>query len=722
MSVPLWRRSSGRVARTETVLQLEAAECGAASLAMVLSHFGRHVPLEELRALCGVSRDGSKASSILKAARALGLTAKGFKAEPKDLRNLQPPMIAFVNFNHFVVVEGLRGDQIMLNDPAVGRRLLTAESFDAIFTGVVLTFAPGPDFVRGDSRPPLWGALLARTRGFRGAISYVLLASLMLIVPGVLIPVFSRLFVDRVLVQGLHDWLPALLLGMLLTAVARYALSLLQDHHLTRAELLLAVRGSRELFAHILHLPLAFFGARYSGEIADRLRLSDRLAALLTGELAQAALSLVTAIFFLGAMALLSWRVALVVAALSLLNWLVLLLSASRVAEGHQRLGIERGKLLGTGMAGLQDIETFKAAGYEDSFFARWTGLHAQVQGSQQQVGAASILVGAFPSFTASLTTAAVLTIGGLEIMQGGLSVGSLVALQSLAASFAAPMATLSGLGMGIQDVKSHVARIEDVLSQDLEGMPAERPEAAALQALPEGQVRLRGVSFGYLPLEPPMIEGLDLEIPAGASVALVGASGSGKSTIGRLIAGLVRPTAGEILLDETPLIAWPSSLRCAALAFVDQEILLFEGSIRDNLTLWDPTVADSAVVRAAEDAEIHSHIASRPGGYGARVEEAGRNFSGGQRQRLEIARALVGDPRVLVLDEATSALDPVTESRLMENLKRRGCTLIIIAHRLSTIRDCDEILVLERGVPVERGPHEDLIALDGAYKRLIDE
>ncbi len=718
----LFERNRSRIARTESVLQLEAAECGAASLAMVLAYSGRRLPLEELRAACGVSRDDSKASSLLKAARAYGLMAKGLKAEPVHLRDISPPLIAFVNFNHFLVVEGFRGGTVLLNDPAVGHRRVSEEEFDAMFTGVVLTFKPDETFERGDSRPSIWRSLYRRSLGFRAAIAYVFLASLALVIPGVLVPVFSQVFVDQILIQQLDDWLWPMVVGMLLTAGVRLVLTLLQTHYLTRAEIQLGIRSSRELFAHILHLPIGFFGARYAGEIADRLRLSDRLAALLTGDIARAALSLLTAVFFLAVMALFSWRVALVVGLLNLLNLGLLIAVSRRISESYRKVALERGKLAGVGVSGLQDIETFKAAGYEDSFFVRWSGLHATVVNSEQRIGGAALLAAAFPTLAATLSTAAVLTLGGLEVMNGGLTVGSLVALQTLAASFAGPVATLTHFGMGIQDVKSHTERIDDVLNQSVDLESGNDIPIDTVRRIPGGSITLECVSFGYLPPEPPLIDSFDITIPAGSRVALVGASGSGKSTLGRIMTGLNKPTGGEILFDGVPIAQWAPSALSASRAYVDQEIVLFEGSVRDNLTLWDPTIPDAAVIRAAQDAVIHDLISTRPGGYRASVEEDGRNFSGGQRQRLEIARALVSHPRILVLDEATSALDPVTENQLMRNLHRRGCTLMIIAHRLSTIRDCDEIIVPDRGVPVERGTHDQLVALDGAYRRLIEE
>jgi len=711
-----------RIAHTDSILQLEAAECGAASLAMVLSFFGLRLPLVELRYACGVSRDGSKASSLLKAARYYGLGAKGLKAEPEHLKNLTPPMIAFVNFNHFLVIEGFKGSKVLLNDPAVGHRSVTHAEFDAMFTGVVLTFKPDENFKKGNSRPSIWRSLYTRSKGFRSAVSYVFLASLALVIPGILIPLFSRVFVDQILVQQLNDWLLPLVFGMLLTAVVRYGLTILQTHYLTRAEIQLSIKGSSELFAHILHLPMSFFGARYAGEIADRIRLNNRLATLLTGDIARAGLGLLTAVFFLAVMAVFSWRVALVVGILNLLNLAVLISMTRKVSEGYKKVAIERGKLAGVGVSGLQDIETFKASGYENAFFTRWSGMHSNMINSEQQIGGAAIFTSSFPTLVAALSMAAVLTLGGLDVMHGDLTIGSLVALQSLAISFAGPVATLTSFGMSIQDVKSHVERIDDVLNHSLDSGHNETISNQSLTRLPSGSIKLENVSFGYLPLEPPLIENFSIDIPSGSRIALVGGSGSGKSTLGRIIAGLNKAVSGEVLFDGIVFSEWPVAALAATRAHVDQDIVLFEGSVRDNLTLWDPTIPDTAIIRAAQDAMVHDVISARPGGYNARIEEDGKNFSGGQRQRLEIARALAGDPRIMILDEATSALDSVTENQLMENLRCRGCTLVIIAHRLSTIRDCDEIIVLDRGVPIERGTHEELVALNGAYKQLIED
>lgn len=711
----------GRRARTDTVLQLEAAECGAASLAMILSHFGRRVPLEELRFACGVSRDGSKASAILKAARAYGLEAKGLKAEPEDLRGLAMPMIAFVNFNHFLVIEGIRGSKVLLNDPAVGPRSVSMEEFDAMFTGVVLSFARGETFERGDTRPSVGRALRARLKGFEVAVFFIFLASLALVVPGVLMPVFSRLFVDYVLVERFDNWLLPLVLGMVLTAVIRGFLTELQTQHLLKAEARLAVDGSRSLLWRMLRLPMQFFSHRFAGEIADRLDLNDGLARILTGELSRAALSAVTAVLFFLLMLTYNVKLALIAGVLTAINVALLAIVSRQLADGWRKISLERGKVHATAVSGLQDIETFKATGAEDAFFARWAGQFSNVVNAEQRLGIPMLLLTSTPVLLQAISTSAVLVIGGFEIMSGTMTLGMLVAFQTLLASFSAPVTALTQVGAEIQQLQSFTARLNDIEHQPLDRRFQDERNSLRPDSLPVGAVRLNQVSFGYAPLEPPLIEALDLSIKPGSRLGLVGLSGSGKSTIGKIVAGLHEPWSGRLEIDGRPFADWPPAAIAARLAYVDQDIALFEGTVRENLSLWDATLSEQDMIAAAQDAQIHDFIVSRPGGYDSRIEEGGRNMSGGQRQRMDLARALAGNPSIIVLDEATSALDPVTELAVMEAIRRRGSTCVIIAHRLSAIRDCDTIIVLERGQPIEQGQHEDLLALGGQYADLLE-
>jgi NHLM bacteriocin system ABC transporter peptidase/ATP-binding protein len=713
-----------RRTRTPTVLQMEAVECGAAALGIVLAHFGRWVPLEELRIACGVSRDGSKASNMVKAARQYGLEAKGFKKEPQALRTTRPPMILHWNFNHFVVLEGFGSKgQVYLNDPAGGPRTVTGEELDQAFTGVVLTFQPGPEFEKKGDPPRLVPALRSRLAGARAALAFVLLAGLALVIPGLVVPVFSKVFIDSVLLENRRDWLPPLLLAMGFTALMTGALTWLQQSHLLRLETRLAVGASSRFLWHVLRLPTEFFSQRSAGDISSRVAINDRVAQLLTRDLATNALGTLMIVFFAAILFQYDPVLTLVGIGVVSLNVAALRYVSRKRVDGNRRLAQDQGKLIGTAIGGLQTIETLKATGGESDLFTRWAGYQAKVVNGRQDLERYTQILDAVPPMLSAVNTALILGIGGLRVMNGDMTLGGLVAFQLLMALFIAPINRLVSLGGRLQIVEGDMNRLDDVLRYRIDptagtGAGEEPAEGEAVKLA--GHLELRKVSFGYSRLDPPLIEGLSITLKPGSRVALVGGSGSGKSTVSKLITGLYQPWEGEIRFDGRSRSEIPPGVMTNSLATVDQSVFLFEGTVRENLTLWDPTIPLPEVVAAAKDACIHDDIAARPGGYDSPVDEGGTNWSGGQRQRLEIARALVGRPTVLVLDEATSALDPTTESRIDEGLRRRGCTCLIVAHRLSTIRDADEIIVLEQGKVIQRGSHDDLKGGDGPYARLI--
>jgi NHLM bacteriocin system ABC transporter peptidase/ATP-binding protein len=713
-------RRSRRV-KTPTVLQMEAVECGAAALGIVLGYHGRIVPLEELRGRCGVSRDGTRASHLLKAARSYGLTARGFSMEPGQLPFLPLPAIVFWEFGHFVVVEGFGKGCVYLNDPAGGPRVVTDEEFDQAFTGVVLVFEPGPEFRKGGTRRGLIGPLRRRLAGSTGALLFLVLVSVALIAPAVVIPAFLRIFVDQVLIGRLHGWLRPLLVGMALTALLQAGLTWLQQACLLRLENRLALGTAYRFFGRVLRLPLEFFSQRDSGEIGSRVECNDRIAQLLSGELATHLLNVLTAGFLVLVMLSYDGLLTLVGLVIAGLNVLGLHLVSRRRRDVYQRLLQERGKLMGTAMAGLQTIESLKATGSESDFFVRWSGRYARVKAAEQQMGLWNLLLSAGPPFLFALNMAAILAIGALRVMDGRMTIGVLLAFQSLMVSFLTPINALVALGGSLQEVEGEMNRLDDVHCHEAQPESGREETASPELGRLRGQLELRNVTFGYSRMEPPLIEDLSLTVRPGARVALVGASGSGKSTVARIASGLYRPWSGEVLLDGRPLSEIPRAVRADSMALVDQTIFLIEGSVREVLTLWDATVAEPDMVQAARDAWIHEVIAARPGGYASRVEEGGFNFSGGEQQRLEIARALVNNPSLLILDEATSALDPVAEEEIAGNLRRRAITCLIVAHRLSTIRDCDEIIVLDRGKIVQRGTHDQLMALDGPYRQLVE-
>ncbi len=709
--------------RTPTVLQMEAVECGAAALAMVLGYHGRIAPLEELRLECSVSRDGIKASNILKAARKYGLTAQGLKKEPEGLGEVPLPAIVFWNLNHFVVFEGIKGKKVYINDPAMGPRVISKEDFDQSFSGVVLTFEPGPQFKKGGVKRSLFQALRERLTGSRLALTYVVLAGLFLVIPGLVIPIFSKIFVNNILIEEMHSWIKPLLIGMFLTAFLRGSLTWLQQYFLLRFETKLAVTTSARFFQHIFMLPVEFFTQRYGGEIGFRVQLNDKVAQLLSGQLATNVINVVMMIFYAVVMFKYDVLMTAVGCFAALLNLLALQLVSRKRVDLNQKMLQEQGKLVGTSMRGLQMIETLKGTSSESDFYAQWAGYLAKLFNAQQGLGFSTQLLTSIPTLLSNLTNVVILGLGGLRVMTGHLSMGELVAFQSLMASFMVPVTGLVNIGSLIQEAHGDMNRLDDVFHYAVDKQFSSNPEEDKDHAAPaklSGRLELRNISFGYNRLAAPLIENFSLALQPGSRVALVGGSGSGKSTIAKLVTGLYEVWGGEILYDGKPRGAIPRTLINNSLALVDQDIFLFGGTIRDNLTVWDSTVSDSDMTQAAKDACIHEDLVARPEGYYAKVDEGGSNFSGGQRQRLEIARALTGNPTLLVLDEATSALDSVTEEIIDDNLRRRGLACLIIAHRLSTIRDSDEIIVLEGGKVVQRGTHDELRRLGGEYVKLI--
>lgn len=729
VAAPTYPKVKSRRKRVPSILQMEAVECGAAALAMILEHYGLSVPLEELRVECGVSRDGSKANNLLKAARKYGLVAKGFKYELNHLWDIDLPVILFWNFNHFLVLEGFKGNTVYISDPATGPREITFEELDASYSGVVLTFEPGPDFKKGGHKHSMAGALRSRLRGSEAALMFVIICGLFLVIPGLVIPTFSRIFIDEYLVGNRESFIRPLLFGMGITVVIRMILTYLQEYYLLRMETKLAIITSSDFFNHILRLPVSYFSQRYAGEIGSRVQINNKVAQVVSGKLATTMLDCVLVVFYAVLMFMYDVTLTIVCIAIALGNIAAVKLVARKRVDASRRLLQEGGKLVGTAMNGLKIIDTLKASGSESEFFSRWAGYQSKALNAEQELGRWSQYVNAVPPLVSSLTTAIILLLGSLKVMDGQLTVGMLVAYQSLMASFTKPLNTFVTFGSTLQELEADMNRLDDVLQYPIDA-DYEREVAMAAAAGGKarsteeiklsGKVEIRDLKFGFSPLGKPLIEDLNLKIEPGQRVAFVGPSGSGKSTVARLIAGLFQPWEGGILFDDRPREELRPSLIRDSLAVVDQEIFLFSGTIADNITMWDPTIPAKAVTHACRDAGIDEDIHDRVGKYQSEVTEGGSNFSGGQRQRLEIARALVGNPSIVILDEATSALDPTTERWVDDSLRRRGCTCIIVAHRLSTIRDADQIVVLDRGAIVQRGTHEEMKDAPGPYARLI--
>ncbi len=709
--------------RTPTLLQMEAVECGAAALGIILSYYGCIAPLPKLREECGVSRDGSKAFNILKVAKKYGLDAKGLKVPLEILLTLSPPYIIFWNFNHFLVVEGFHKKCVYLNDPAFGRRSVSLDEFHKNYTGVALVMEPGENFQKLGKKNSIISGLISRLQNSWDTIAFCLLAGLLLTILRLAVPVFSQVFIDEILIQNRQEWLRPLILGMILTGVLRAFLARLRLVYLRRLMVKLSISMSGKFLWHILRLPVKFYAQRYAGEISSRIQINDRVAEVLSGRLATTVIDTVMMVFYLLIMLQYNLLLSAIALGFATINILALqLLSQSRV-DTNLRLAQERGKLFGVTVSGIQTIETIKASGLESDLFARFAGYYAKVVNAEQELGLQTQILSTLPNFLTALTTTSILVVGGFEVMNGKLSIGMLVAYQSLTQSFLEPVNSLVNFGSTLQELEADLNRLDDVLQNPID---VETESKAVEQVISfcspklQGHIELRNVTFGYSPLEPPLIENLSVTVKPGQRIAFIGRSGSGKSTIAKLICGLYAPWDGEIYFDGIPRQEIQRSVLANFLAMVEQDIFLFAGTVRDNITLWDTTVSEADLIQACEDAVIHNLILSMPSQYNTELIEGGMNISGGQRQRLEIACALVKNPSILVLDEATSALDPETELIIDQNIRRRGCSCIVVAHRLSTIRDCHEIIVLESGKIVQRGTHNQLWQQGGTYADLI--
>ena len=710
---------------TPIVLQTHAAECGAACLGSVLAWFGRWVPLTELREKCEVSRDGSSAASILRASRHYGLECSGLGVRAEQLEKLPLPLIVFWQFSHFVVVEGVDGRHFHLNDPSTGRRRLTAEEFNKGYSGIALRFKRGAEFKPGGEPPGLFEQLNTLVDGSWSVLAGAIACALMLTLLALVVPASLGVFVDDVLGKhGLWGGLVAALIG---GGVLVYVLALLKHRFLRRLAVRISVIGCNRSLSRMLRLPVEFFNHRLVGDLTDRVSSIDRITRNLTDQFLVLVIEMAMSAVLLVAM--LAWDVllALMVLLLAVLHGVLAhFLNAHRAVRSHA-MRREQGLLIGVGMQMLSHADDLRMTGSDDRFFSRWSGQQARELQARQLHSELGSVNTALPGLVAALRSAAILGVGGSMVMAGEMTLGTLVGFHILAEMFLAPVGRFLEFADKRQALATDLQRLDDISRAAEDPVFSRRsPESESIPTFNgrlqlAGQLELRNVTFGFNRSRPPLIKDFNLVIRPGQRVAVVGPSGSGKSTLARLVSGICQPWSGEILFDGHLRDEIPEEVLRRSISTVDQEVVLFSASVRDNITLWNPAVPDEAIVAATRDACIHDEILLRPLGYSTLVEEGGVNFSGGQRQRLEIARALVGHPTVLILDEATSALDAATEEDVDDALRRRGVTCLIVAHRLSTVRDCDEIIVLDKGSEVQRGTHDTLIAdRDGTYYKMV--
>ncbi len=706
--------------KTPTIYQMEATECGAASLSMIFAYFGKNLPLEQMRIETGVSRDGCNAGNIMRAAKRFGFECHGYRKEPEGLRELQPPCIIHWNFNHFVVFEGFKGKYAYINDPAMGRRKLTRQELDDSFTGVVLTFKPTSEFTKEKKKNTLLKFVKTRLSGQYGVIFKLIFVGLLLVFPGLIFPVLSQVFMDDVLVKGNTAWFSKLILFMFATVLMQVLLTIYRNKVLVKLQKKMVLLSAREFLANMFRLPISFFDQRYVGDLSGRVSNNANVSDFLAGDLAETVLNIFVVLFYLVLLIIYNPILTLIAVATVVVNVVVVKVTSDMISNTSIKLQQDSGKLSGAVCAGISITSTLKASGAENEYVGRILGYNAKTIDVEQKLSRSQQVISAIPDAVKMLADIFILLVGGAYVIDGKMTIGMLVAFSTLFGSFSDPIEKLVGFVKNIQTTKADINRVEDISKYPIDEKFAEKTDRIDTKTKLEGTVELKEIAFGYSRLKPPIVSDFSFKINCGSSIAFVGSSGCGKSTVSKIVSGLYKPWEGELLFDGMPADSIPNEVMNASVSTVSQNITLFSGTVRDNLTMWNDKITESDMLAAAKDACIHDIISQKPGAYDFMLSEGATNLSGGQRQRLEIARALVTNPTVLIMDEATSALDPVVEKQIMDNIKRRGCTCVIVAHRLSAIRDCDQIIVMSRGKIVQRGTHEELSKQEGHYKQFI--
>ncbi|MDO4188536.1 MAG: NHLP family bacteriocin export ABC transporter peptidase/permease/ATPase subunit [Lachnospiraceae bacterium] len=713
-----------RPAKVPVVMQLEIMECGAASLAMILAYYGKWITLEEAREDCGVSRDGQNALNIVKAARNYGFDCKGYSMAIDGFKSFKEfPCIVHWGFNHFVVVTGIRGNKVYINDPGIGQRAISWNEFDENYTGIVLTMKPTDDFVPGGKQRSMFDFAKKQLKGTAVIVTLAIITTIITNLFGIINPIFSKVFVDRLLTGRNPEWLYPFIVLLALVNVASITASIIGRISTLRINGKMAVVGSSSFMWKALHLPMKFYSQRMVGDIQSRQNSSANISTTLINTFAPLLLDSVMMVFYLGVMLRQSVLLSLFGLASICINYAVSGVISKKRLNMTRGAIRDTGKLYSTEIAGIEMIETIKASGSEVGYFERWAGYQALVNTAEIKSMKIEQGIGLIPSIVSIVTNNVVLICGIMLVLNGQFTCGSVMAFQGLVNSFMAPAVSIISANQKLTEMRTEVERLEDVMEYPSDERAVEpeysKDEKISFDKL-SGKIEMKDVTFGYSALAKPLIENFNLTLMPGSKIAFVGRSGCGKSTLTKLISGLYKPWSGQILFDGIPIEQIDKNKLRSSLAVVDQDIILFNDSIKDNIRMWDKSIKDFEVILAARDAQIYEDIINRPGGFDYVIDENGNDLSGGQKQRIEIARTLAQDPTIVILDEATSALDAITEGNVVKSINDRGVSCIVVAHRLSTVRDCDEIIVMDKGKVVDRGTHEELMSRGGLYKEIV--
>lgn len=713
--------------RTPTFFQMEMVECGAAALGIILSYYKRFIPIDELRIDCGISRDGCQADNIITAAAKHGLEADGYKIEVDDFDEDDLPFIAFWRYNHFIVVEDFTNQSVYVNDPALGHRKLPIEQFKNEYSGIAILLKPTKDFIKKGQAKNSLSQIYSYLKNEPVAIVYLFMTGVMFSLLGLISPIFGKMFVDYYLVDYTQSILNLIVIGLSVTLLLTLVLSYIQNHYLIRFQNKLTIAHSDFFLQHIIKLPLDFFAQRYVGDIAFRMQAIRPTIAFITSSIIHASTQCSLIVIYLCFLLYLNWQIALIVFGISIFNVMALSLIVSRKKEKSMQLAVDLGQFYSTCYSNFRIMQSIKASGAEQDAFRKMVGSQAKVANSVHELGEKSTVISLIPSILNMIASAIILIFGSLQIINGSMSVGTLIAIQIITVSFMNPIIFLINIASQLQDMSGNLAKLDDVYSHKID------PQVdlnyfissgrLSLEDKPKlsGHIEVRDLSFGFNTVTKPILNDINLSIYPGEHVAFVGASGSGKSTLTKLIANLYTPSKGEILIDGKRLSEINRLILANSLAVVEQDTILLNGTIRDNFAIWeDFTLSDKDIILAGKDACIHDEISSRENGYDSNVDENGINFSGGEKQRIDIARALLLNPNILILDEATSELDPIVENTIYDNIRKRGCTTIIVAHRLNTVRNADRIFVFDEGRIVQVGTHDELFSQPGMYESLM--